>query len=234
MESLLKLISMELKKYRFARYIGYAAMANLAILLFLTMIGITDYGAQDYAFATYSESFMLIDTFVRATFMIFAGALLSTMIVGEYRNKTLGVLFTYPIKRRKFIAAKLVIIFVFTSGMILLTDVLMGSVMFAMDGFYPFIGDSLTMEQAGMLLLEYTFSSLSAAAMSLIPLLFGMHKNSVTATMVTSILLTIIVCSGVNGPLVSINSFIAIHLSLGAAGLLIALLSMLRLEMKDV
>ncbi|WP_458122681.1 ABC transporter permease [Paenibacillus sp. Z3-2] len=231
---MLKLISMELKKYRFARYIGYAAMANLAILLFLTMIGITDYGAQDYAFATYSESFMLIDTFVRATFMIFAGALLSTMIVGEYRNKTLDVLFTYPIKRRKFIAAKLVIIFVFTSGMILLTDVLMGSVMFAMDGFYPFIADSLTIEQAGVLLLEYTFSSLSAAAMSLIPLLFGMHKNSVTAIMVTSILLTIIVCSGFNGPLVSINSFIAIHLSLGAAGLLIALLSMLRLEMKDV
>ncbi|WP_178075952.1 ABC transporter permease [Paenibacillus oralis] len=231
---MLKLISLELRKYRFARHIGYAAMADLAILLFLTMIGITDYGAEDYAYSTYPESFMLIDTFVRATFMIFAGALLSTMITLEYRNKTLGVLFTYPIKRRKLIAAKLVIIFFFTFGMILFTDVLMGSVLVAVDHFYPFIADSLTMEQVQVLLLEYTISSLSAAAMALIPLLFGMRKHSVTATMVSSILLVLIVCSGFNGPLVSINSIVAVHLALGAAGLGIAGASMLRLETKDV
>lgn len=231
---MIKLISLELRKYRFARYIGYAAMADLAILLFLTLLGLTDYGAEDYAYATYPESFMLIDTFVRATFMIFAGALISRMIALEYRNQTLGVLFTYPIKRRKLIAAKLVIIFVFTFGMILFTDVLMGSVLVAVDHFYPFITDSLTMEQVRVLLLAYTVSSLSAAAMSLIPLLFGMRKHSVTATMVSSILLVLIVDSGFNGPLVSINSIIAIHLSLGAAGLGIAWASMLRLETKDV
>ncbi|MFE0560747.1 ABC transporter permease [Paenibacillus sp. NPDC058910] len=231
---MLKLISLELRKYRFARNIGYAAMADLALLLFLTMMGITDYGADDYAFSTYPESFMLIDTFVRATFMIFAGALLSGMIALEYRNKTLTVLFTYPIKRRKLIAAKLVIIFVFTFGMILFTDVLTGSILVAVDYFYPFIADSLTMEQVRVLLLEYTISSLSAAGMALIPLYFGMRKHSVTATMVSSILLVLIVCSGFNGPSLSINSIIAIHVLLGAAGLWIAWLSMLRLEMKDV
>ncbi|MFC9710720.1 ABC transporter permease [Paenibacillus sp. NPDC056933] len=231
---LLKLISLEIRKYRFARHIGYAAMASLALLLFLTMIGITDFGAKDYAFSTYPDSFMLIDTFVRATFMIFAGALLSSMIIGEYRRKTLSVLFTYPIKRWKLIAAKLVIIFVFTFGMILFTDVLMGAVLVAVDRFYPFIADSLTMEQIRVLLLKYTFSSLSAAAMALIPLLFGMRKHSNTATMASSIFLVLIVCSGFNGLLVSINSILAIHLSLGAAGLLIALLSMRRLETKDV
>ncbi|MCT1404079.1 ABC transporter permease [Paenibacillus sp. p3-SID867] len=120
---MLKLISLEFRKFRFARYIGYAAMAELAILLFLTLISITDYGAEDYAYSTYPESFMLIDTFVRATFMIFAGSLLSSMIVLEYRNKALTVLFTYPIKRHKLIVAKLVIIFFFTFGMIMITDV---------------------------------------------------------------------------------------------------------------
>ncbi|WP_160040748.1 MULTISPECIES: hypothetical protein [Paenibacillus] len=52
--------------------------------------------------------------------------------------------------------------------------------------------------------------------------------------MVSSILLVLIVCSGFNGPLVSINSNLAIHLLLGAVGLWIAWLSMLRLETKDV
>ncbi|MCT1404078.1 hypothetical protein M4D81_34280 [Paenibacillus sp. p3-SID867] len=90
------------------------------------------------------------------------------------------------------------------------------------------------MEQIRVLLIEYTVSSLSAAAMALIPLLFGMRKHSITATMVSSILLVIIACSGFNGPLVSINSNLAIHLLLGGSGLWIAWLSMHRLETKDV
>jgi len=231
---LLKLISLELRKYRFSRLIVYAIMVDIALLLFLTMIGIPDYGSEDYAYSTFSGSFELIDTFVRVTFMIFAGVLLSIMIIGEYRNKTLSVLFMYPIKRYKLIAAKLIIIFFFTFGMILFTDVLMSSALVTLNHYYPFIEDSLTMEQVRSLLLAYTFSSLSAASMALIPLLFGMHKHSVTTTMVFSILLVLIVCSGINGPLVSINSNIIIHLSLGAAGLWIALLSIFRLEMRDV
>ncbi|GGF59376.1 hypothetical protein GCM10010912_00690 [Paenibacillus albidus] len=48
---------------------------SIPYLRVLSMLGITDYGAEDYAFSTYPESFMLIDTFVRATFIIFAGVL---------------------------------------------------------------------------------------------------------------------------------------------------------------
>ena len=87
------------------------------------------------------------------------------------------------------------------------------------------------------MVVKYTISSISAAAMSLIPLFFGMRKHSVTATMVASVLLVSIVCSGFsgsNGPTMSINSIIIIPLTLGAVGLWIAALSMVRLETKDL
>lgn len=73
METLLKLIFLEMRKHRFARNFGYAAIANVGILLFLIMIGVVDWGAEDYAFTTYPLSFMLIDTFARATFIILEG-----------------------------------------------------------------------------------------------------------------------------------------------------------------
>ncbi|MFS0873560.1 ABC transporter permease [Paenibacillus xylanilyticus] len=231
---LLRLILLEMRKHRLAGYIGGAAIANVAILLFLLLIGFTDWGAKDYAFANYEVSFMLIDTCARATFIIFAGALLSKMIIGEYRNKTMNVMFTYPIKRHKLIAAKLVIVFVFTFVMIMFTDLLMGAILLGVDHFYSFIPDSLSNTEAVTLLIKYTISSLSAACMALIPLLFGMRKHSVTTTMVSSILLVLVVCSGINGPSVSINSIIFIPLALGAIGLWIASLSMVRLETKDV
>lgn len=234
MGTLLKLIQLELRKHRFASYIGGAAIANVGILLFLMMVGIMDWGAKDYAFADYEVSFMLIDTCARATFIIFAGALLSKLIIGEYRNKTMSVMFTYPIKRHKLIAAKLVIVFVFTFFMIIFTDLLMGAILLTVNQYYPFIPGSLSDTEAVTLLVKYTISSLSAACMALIPLFFGMRKHSMTTTLVSSILLVLVVCSGFNGPSVSINTIIFIPLALGAIGLWIASLSMVRLETKDV
>ncbi|MFC9712141.1 ABC transporter permease [Paenibacillus sp. NPDC056933] len=231
---MLKLIKLELRKHRFAGYIGGAAIANIAILLFLIMIGVEDFGAEDYAFLNYSVSFILIDTFARATFIIFGGALISKLIISEYRNKTMNVMFTYPIKRHKIIAAKLIIIFLFIFFNILFTDLLMGAILLTTDHFYSFISDTLTVNEALTLLVKYTSSSLSAAAMALIPLLFGMRKHSATATLVSSIFLVLVVCSGVNGPSVSINSIIVIPLTLGAIGLWIASMSMINLETKDV
>lgn len=231
---LLKLISLEWRKHRFSRNFAYAAFANLGLIVFLIMIGITDWGADDYAFSTHAVSFMLIDTFSRSVYIIFAGALLSTMIISEYKNKTMNVLFTYPIKRHKLIAAKLIIVFAFTFAMILFADLLMGAALMIVNHYYRFIGDTVTMEEIGLLLVKYTSSSLSAAAMVLIPLFFGMRKHSATSTMVSSILLALVVCSGFNGPLVSINTIIVVPVSLGIVGLWIASMSMHRLELKDV
>jgi len=232
--TLLKLISLEWRKHRFSRNFMYAAIANSIILAFLIMIGFADWGAEDYAFLTHAVSFMLIDTFSRAVYIIFAGALLSRMIISEYKNKTMSVMFTYPIKRHKLIAAKLIIVFAFTFAMILFTDLLMGAALMTVNHYYPFIGDSVTMEEIGLLLVKYTISSLSAAAMALIPLFFGMRKHSATSTIVASVLLVFVVCSGINGPSVSINTIIVIPVALGVVGLWIASMSMRRLEMKDV
>ncbi|HBU84812.1 MAG TPA: ABC transporter permease [Paenibacillus sp.] len=234
MRTLLKLIQLELRKHRFARNFRTAGIAVLVLILFLFLIGYTDLGAEDYAFADYSVSFMLIDTFARAVFIIFGGALIAKLIISEYRNKTMNVMFTYPIKRHKIIAAKLIIVFVFTFMMILLTDVLMGALLVAVNHFYDFIPDTLTIRDAWVLLLKYVVSSLSAAGMALIPLFFGMRKHSVTTTLVSSILLVMVVCSGFNGPSFSINTIIVIPLTLGAIGIWVASLSMFSLETKDM
>ena len=231
---MLKLIELEMRKHHFSRNLIAAGIANIVILGFLVMIGVLDRGAEDYAYSNYSVSFMLIDVCARATFIVFAGALLAKFIIQEYRNKTMNVMFTYPIKRHKIIAAKLIIIFVFTFCMIMFTNLLMGAILLTVNHYYPFIADVLTVNEAWRLLLKYSISSLSAAAMALIPLYFGMRKKSVTATLVSSIILVFIVCSGGGGPSVTVNSIIIIPITLGAIGLWIASLSLLRLETKDV
>lgn len=191
-------------------------------------------GAEDYAFASYEDSFILIDTFARAVFIIFSGALISKLIISEYRDKTMNVMFTYPIKRHKIIAAKLMLIFLFTFAMIMLTDAVMGVLLLTANHLYDFITEPLSTAVLWKMIVKYIISAFSASAMALIPLFFGMRKHSVTATMVASILLVFVVCSGFNGPTFSVNSIIVIPLTLGAIGLWIAALSMIRLETKDM
>lgn len=235
--TLLKLIRLEWRKHRFARNFVGAGIAIVSILLFMIMIGVTDFGAEDYALADYHGAFTLIDTFSRAVFIIFAGSLISKLIISEYRDKTMNVMFTYPIKRHKIIAAKLMLVFIFTFTMIMFTDILMGVLLLAANQYYGFITEPVESVALGQIVLKYTISSLSAAAMALIPLFFGMRKHSVTATMVASIFLVLIVCSGFsgsNGPTMSVNNIIVIPLTLGAIGLWIATLSMTRLETKDL
>ncbi|WP_164848790.1 ABC transporter permease [Paenibacillus sp. DCT19] len=212
---MLKLIELEMRKHHFSRNLIAAGVANIVILGFLVMIGVLDRGAEDYAYSNYSVSFMLIDVCARATFIVFAGALLAKFIIQEYRNKTMNVMFTYPIKRHKIIAAKLIIIFGFTFCMIMFTNLLMGAILLTVNHYYPFIADVLTVNEAWRLLLKYSISSLSAAAMALIPLYFGMRKKSVTATLVASIILVFIVCSGGGGPSMTVNSIIIIPITLG-------------------
>ena len=231
---MLKLIRLEWRKHRFARNLTGAGIAMLSILLFLIMIGVTDLGAEDYAFASYEDSFILIDTFARAVFIIFSGALISKLIISEYRDKTMNVMFTYPIKRHKIIAAKLMLIFLFTFAMIMLTDAVMGVLLLTANHLYDFITEPLSTAVLWKMIVKYIISAFSASAMALIPLFFGMRKHSVTATMVASILLVFVVCSGFNGPTFSVNSIIVIPLTLGAIGLWIAALSMIRLETKDM
>ncbi|WP_342552869.1 ABC transporter permease [Paenibacillus sp. FSL R7-0652] len=234
MMTLLKLIRLEWRKHRFARNFVGVGIANISILLFIILIGITERGAADYVLANYHDAFILIDTIARAVFIIFAGSLISKLIISEYRDKTMNVMFTYPIKRHKIIAAKLILVFIFTFAMIMFTDILMGTLLLAANQYYGFITEPLGSAALGQLVLKYTISSLSAAAMALIPLFFGMRKHSVTTTMVASVLLVFIVCSGFGGPTMSLNDIIVIPLTLGAIGLWIAALSMVRLETKDV
>ena len=47
---------------------------------------------------------------VRAMLIVWEAVLISVFIVEEYRNKTINLLFTYPVQRGKLIAVKIILI----------------------------------------------------------------------------------------------------------------------------
>ena len=57
-------------------------------------------------FTSLDFTFSMVNTMVKATFIIFASVLIARFIIEEYKSNTITVLFMYPINRKKLIIAK--------------------------------------------------------------------------------------------------------------------------------
>ena len=227
-----KLMSLELKKYKIGGYIRGALIANVAILgMVLLMIHGVEY-ADEAVFASFSEVFIGIDTFVRGTFIVFAAVLLSRFIIDEFKNKSITVLFMYPINRKKLILAKLIIVFLFTFLSIIISDLLVSGAILAINEFTHKMSEPLTASILTEASISFGMNALAASCMSLIPLYFGMRKYSTVTTITTSLLIIMIVCSNNGG--VSLNNIIIIPITLAIIGVFVAYAALRNIEHVDV
>ncbi|MEC1468217.1 ABC transporter permease [Bacillus haynesii] len=108
---MLNLINLEFKKTKLGWYYKGAVIANLCILGMLCLIGADEKSLPQakMSMADAESTLQLIGIFVRSVFIVFAGVLIAKLIIGEYKNRTITVMFTYPVSRKKLIAAKLLL-----------------------------------------------------------------------------------------------------------------------------
>ena len=227
-----KLMKLEMKKFKLSSYSVNAVIANFVILGFIFLIAFISKVEGDQDFVNYQEVLTVIDSFVRGTFIIFAATLIAKLIIGEFKNKTITTLFMYPISRKKIIAAKLAIVFIFTFIWIIISNVFITSVFCFLSGKYQLVPDTLTaslLQEHGISVVMY---AVAASGMALIPLYFGMKKYSIPSTIITSILIVVLVTSNNGG--FSLNDIFVIPLSLALIGLVIAYLSIRNIDRIDI
>lgn len=233
---MLKLMKLELKKLRIKKFL---TATLIAILLMIALIILTSYGPKpdnEVPFTSFHMAFDAIDSLVRPIFIVFADVLLSKVIIAEYKNKTITLLFMYPISRRKIFVSKLLIVVIFTFLAIFLSDILISSILFGLDSINNIISEKLTVTILVNRLAYICLISIYSAGISLIPLYFGMRKKSAKATIVSSIIVvTILFGSYGNGKNVfSLGSIIPIPISLALVGVAIAYFTIRKIEDVDV
>jgi len=228
----LKLIKLEMKKVKMSGYIRSAIIANLVMLAIMLLMVFASKNEGQIEFTNFDNTFLMIESLVKATFIIFAAVLLSRFIIEEYKSNTISVLFMYPINRKKLMLAKLIIVVLFTFIATVLSNVFIDFVLCIVNNFYNFIPDKLTTSIVLNNFMTVCVNALAAAGMALIPLFFGMRKKSVPTTIISAIIIVSVVC-GKNGG-VSLSSIIAIPISLAVIGVIIAYLSIRNIEHVDV
>ena len=98
------LMKLELKKIHFLRYI-FISIAAIILSMFFVFVALNDTSDNAYTFESAFRAVQLIFAFV---YVIFFAVLVSALIISEYNNKTILLMFTYPIDRKKLIISKLV------------------------------------------------------------------------------------------------------------------------------
>ncbi|WP_048601581.1 ABC transporter permease [Rubeoparvulum massiliense] len=229
---MLNLMRLELYKLKLPSLIKGVLIANVVISAFLLLILYGPQPDEDVAFKNYTELFVAIDTFVRAAFIIYAAALIAKLIIDEYKNRTITVLFLYPISRKKLMVAKLLIIALFTFLAILLSYAVLMTSFYALSINQQLIADTLTISMITDQTIKLVMNAISATGMSLIPLYFGMRKFSVPTTILSSIIIVMIACSNNAG--FTLNDILFIPISLAALGTYIAYASIHRIEERDI
>lgn len=227
-----KLMKLEMKKFKVAGYIKSAIIANLVIIGIMIAGILISKSEGEAILNNYNFAFQMVDSSVKATFIIFASVLLAKLIIEEYRNGTIALLFMYPINRKKLIVGKLIIVLIFTFVAIFLSNIFIDGTLIAINSFANFIPDELTKETLSNTIVLINTSAVTSAFMSLIPLYFGMKKKSVPTTIISSILIVSVMCSNANG--FTLSSIIIIPIILSLIGAFIAYLSFKNIEHVDV
>jgi ABC-type transport system involved in multi-copper enzyme maturation permease subunit len=138
---------------------------------------------------TYKSVIWMINVLTTDVFLIFSAAITAKIIIGEYRNRTILVMFSYPISRKKIMLSKLFLIVIFTMVCIFVSNI--ACIL------YTIILDSIVNVVAGYFSIYYIYNAslsflgftIMGGILSLMPFTVGMWKKSVPSTVSTAVLI---------------------------------------------
>lgn len=167
-----------------------------------------------------------------SVFLILTAVMHSAFTINAYKNKTIDLMFSYPIKRGKILASKILAVLIFNFVSIIIAQVIIyGGIYIASHYLQPSIRIDFD-------ILNVTFyvsvilKSVMTICISLIALFVGMISKSPAATIVASFFLVVLLKGNIGG--YSLVGSIVFPAVLTFISIIFALLAISGVEKKDV
>lgn len=182
------LMKLEFKKYKLKRY-GKGVMVSIFwILVFITISLVDSMTDPEQTRDTFESTLRMINLLVSGTFLIYSSELAAKHIVGEYIDRTILILFTYPIRREKIILSKLIMLCSFTGISIFVGYLFCYIYILVAEKYFDVLKDSISLADMRYGLKELIFACVIGMILCTIPYIVGMIKKSAPTTIVTAVL----------------------------------------------
>ena len=233
---MLNLMKLEWNKHRLERYFISYFISVMSIFGFAVLIALDTKNSMESPMRSFNEFMSLVTILTNITFIIFGSIILSRLIISEFRMKTMQVMFTYPINRKKLLFAKLTLAFLFTAGCLFISVWLIQIATYLIQPSLELFEGSLTAPDLLATIPKTITNAFMMGAIALIPLFFGMRKKSTATTITSATIISFLINGTVSNDSETFNlgEIIIIPLLLALLGLGIAYLSFRKINETDV
>jgi len=231
---LLKLLRLEWKKNCIAGYFKGLIISIVGILAAVVLMALGS--GDEQVFRDYTDFMSLTNILIRIVFIIFSSVILSRLVIDEYKNKTVQLLFTYPLKRKKIILAKLSLVFGFCFFSIIIATFMINIAVYFLNPMMNLFDTPVEIQEM-VATIPFTFvNAFMMAGVSLIPLYFGMRRKSTASTITSAVLIGFVINATVsNGDSsASLFQFVGVPISMCLLGLIIGYLSYYKVDKVDL
>lgn len=231
-----KLIQLEWRKHHMAKYLSSFIFSVVGVYCFVALLSLDAKHDIDGAMGSFQEFMSLLNTLSNITFIILGSVILSRLVISEFRSKTMQVLFTYPVQRKKLLFAKLMLAYLFTAAGSFIGAWLMQVTTYFLQPSLGLFEGTVTVQDLIATLPKTATNALMVGAIALIPLFFGMRKKSTAATITSAFVIAVLVNTTVSdgGETFSLANIVIIPIVLALLGVGIAYLSFRNIDAKDV
>lgn len=233
---MIKLIKLEWKKNNIGKYIRYAFILAAALCLFLFALAFLGIAEDPDGTLDAAEGMNVIsapvELFTNISFLIFTSVMLASFIVSAYKNKTMDLMFSYPIKRQKILASQMIAVWLFNLTALVMTKLLIYTCIYIGA---KHMGSSFIIDiQMGSLsfYVQLLMKSVVIVSMSFIALFIGMTMKSSKVTVIASFMLIFLTQANVGD--FSLADNFAVPVILTVISFVFAVLSLLNAETKDL
>lgn len=218
-------MKLEIKKYKLKKYIKGIFIATICIIAFITISLVDSMTDPEQAKDTYDSVVRMFNLLVTGTFVVFSSVLTAKYIIGEYKDRTILLLFTYPVKREKIILTKLAMVYAFTGLSIAISYALCLAYVTVAEVLLDVTASTITVELIIYGIKEMIISVILGSVLSLFPYIIGMTKKSVSIPIIVGVLVAFIQTPllGRNPTLIDVFVKVAILLIIALLGVKLTL-----------
>lgn len=179
------LMKLELKKISIKRYVLYSIIGILVCMIFV-FVGLNDSSIKHHDYRT---AFQMIGLTFCFYYIILFAVLTATYIINEYTNKTVLVLFSYPVNKRKLILAKLLLVLLLIVLSLIIGYICCGAFVVGIDKYLNVVNGDFQLSILTYWIPTAIKAILMFSSLGVWTFIVGMMKKSVPITIVSSMIL---------------------------------------------
>ena len=174
---------------------------------------------------------MSVGMFVHVSYIVFTGVMIAAYIVGAYEKKTINLMFSYPIKRRKIILAKVSAVWIFNFLAMVCSKAVLYLVLVWTKSFTDITAVEIQIGELSFWI-EAVLSSAAMVSISFIALPIGLKLKSSKAAIVSSVIIVCFTQGGIGS--VTLANNMVFYALLIVVAVVSVWLSVCRVETRDV